>query len=51
MLGALEDPTKFKPTAHVNVAEQLAWFEIHDDLPRFEKLPQDGEPVRKGPRP
>jgi hypothetical protein len=47
-LGSLEHPERFAPGAHVNTAELLSWFEIHDELPRFDRI--GGEPSRKGPR-
>ena len=49
-IGTLEDPTKFPPTGHANVGEQVAWFDVHDDLPRFEKTSKEGKAVAKGPR-
>ena len=36
-VGTLDDPATVKPWCHVHSAEQLDWFEIFDDLPRFEK--------------
>jgi hypothetical protein len=33
--GTLTDPGAVCPTAHVHVAEQLAWFEVLDELPRY----------------
>lgn len=36
--SALVDKTGFEPTGHVNVADQLSWFEIHDSLPRWTGL-------------
>jgi hypothetical protein len=35
----------------VHVAEQLPWFEVSDELPRYAKLGGKGvEPVRRGTR-
>jgi hypothetical protein len=28
----------------------LPWFEVHDDLPRYEKWRHKAQPVRRGPR-
>jgi hypothetical protein len=48
-LGTLDHPEKLVPTAHVNAGEQLPWFEVHDELPRFEKFARGAKPVRHGP--
>jgi hypothetical protein len=32
----------------VHVEEQVPWFEVLDDLPRYAKTPRDGEPIRRG---
>jgi hypothetical protein len=31
---SLEDPERYRPEAHVHVAERLSWFDVRDDLPR-----------------
>ena len=50
-LGTLEDPSKFQPTGHAHITEQVTWFDVHDDLPRFEKVAtKDAKPVRRGPK-
>ncbi len=49
-LGTLEHPEKFVPTGHVHTGEQLPWFEIHDELPRFTKLSEQQKPARHGPK-
>ena len=49
--GTLEDPSEWPPTGHAHVVEQVAWFEVHDELPRFEALAGKGaKPARIGPR-
>lgn len=48
-LGALNDPDGFPATFHVYCAEQVAWLEIHDDLPRFSGTAVDAKPVTIGP--
>ena len=51
-VGTLADPNQVKPRAHVFAGEQLSWFEIADDLRRYEAL--GGKrvvPLRVGPRP
>jgi hypothetical protein len=44
---SLSDPAVM-PQAHVHVEEQVPWFEVLDDLPRYAKTPRDGEPIRHG---
>ena len=34
-IGTLDDPAAMAPTYHVHAGEQLPWFEIADDLPRY----------------
>jgi hypothetical protein len=33
-VGSLSDPAAVRPSAHVNVAEKLPWFEVADNLRR-----------------
>jgi hypothetical protein len=46
----LDDPAGVTPQCHVHSAEQLPWFEVHDDLPRYATTPRDGASLRRGPR-
>ena len=49
--GTLADPSKWPPTGHAHVLEQVPWFEVSDHLPRFAATAGKGaKPVRKGPR-
>lgn len=48
-LGTLDDPNAVRATQHVFVAEQLSWFEIDDDLPRYATSASGSEPMH-GPR-
>jgi hypothetical protein len=48
--GTLDDPGAVASTCHVHVAEQLPWFEMVDDLPRYERGRRGNTPVRYGPR-
>jgi len=48
--GTLTDPAALRPTAHVFAAEQLTWFEVLDDLPRFAAGMRGTVPERVGPR-
>jgi hypothetical protein len=46
----LDDPADVSPQCHVHAEEQLPWFEVHDDLPRYAGTSRDGEPMHRGPR-
>lgn len=48
--GTLEEPDRFVPTAHVHTEEQVSWFEVHDDLPRYAKDGRGATPLGLGPR-
>jgi hypothetical protein len=49
-VGTLDDPAVVKPLCHVHAAEQLGWFEVLDELPRFEASRRGAAPIRHGPR-
>lgn len=34
-VGAFDEPDRFSPQAHVHCKEQISWFNIVDDLPRY----------------
>ena len=38
-LGSLADAPSIRPTAHIWVSRKAPWFEIADDLPQYEELP------------
>jgi hypothetical protein len=46
---SLDDPSAVSPQIHVHTDEQLPWFEVQDQLPRYERSPRDGAPIRIGP--
>ncbi len=49
--ASLTDPSNIKVSRHVFTEEQLDWFEIHDDLPRYATTSQGGaKPIRNGPK-
>ena len=48
-ISSFDDPDGFKPELHWFDRERLPWFEIHDDLPRYERLHTDADPLRHGP--
>lgn len=39
--GSLLDSPSLRPTAHIHVASKAAWFDITDDLPRYDELPDE----------
>jgi hypothetical protein len=49
-LGTLDHPEAFVPASHVFSDEQLAWFEVHDDLPRYAESGRNAKPARHGPK-
>ena len=48
--GSLENPDAIQPRGHVNVAEQLVWADVHDELPRYATFAKDAGPLRRGPK-
>ncbi|MGI9490832.1 MAG: GFA family protein [Geminicoccaceae bacterium] len=49
--ASLADPSNIKASRHVFTEEQLDWFEVHDDLPRYATTSQGGaKPSRHGPK-
>jgi hypothetical protein len=34
LAGTLDDPARYRPTAHVHASEMQVWADIHDGLPR-----------------
>lgn len=49
-LGTLDDPDSVRATSHVHVGEQLHWFEVADDLPRYAASGRGAKPIRHGPK-
>jgi len=39
-ISTLNEPEYFKPQAHVHYAERISWFDVKDDLPRYQKSGQ-----------
>lgn len=39
-LGSLADEPSVRPSIHIFVGSKAPWFDITDDLPQFEELPQ-----------
>ena len=48
--GTLSNPAAVPAQMHVYAAEQLPWFEILDDLPRYAGSSSSAELLRRGPR-
>jgi hypothetical protein len=49
--ASLSDPAGVVPDRHVFVSEQLPWFEVLDELPRYATTSRGGvAPVRVGPQ-
>jgi len=49
-VASLDDPDAVPPQFHVHTGEQLSWFEVHDQLPRFALGSPEDEPVGMGPQ-
>jgi hypothetical protein len=48
--GTFDDASALAPQCHVHAAEQLPWFEVLDDLPRYPGSRWGDGPLRHGPR-
>jgi hypothetical protein len=48
--ASLSSPNDVAPDRHVFVAEQLSWFEVLDELPRYATTSRGAVPIRTGPR-
>ncbi|MEM9358376.1 MAG: GFA family protein [Pseudomonadota bacterium] len=48
--ASLDEPIGVQPSRHVFAEEQLPWFEVHDQLPRYAVGSKDAEPLRIGPK-
>ena len=48
--GTLTDPAHLSPSLHTHADEQLPWFEMLDDLPRYAQGSRGQTPMRYGPR-
>ena len=49
-IGTFDDPEGFVPDRHWFEFERLPWFEVADNLPRFEKMDIGVTPTHSGPR-
>jgi hypothetical protein len=48
--GTLTDPAHLSPSLHTHADEQLPWFEMLDDPPRYAQGSRGQTPMRYGPR-
>ncbi len=48
-ISTFDEPEKLVPTGHAFDLERIAWFDIADDLPRYESFPECGPVLRHGP--
>ena len=43
-IGTFDEPSQILPQAHVHFGERVAWYDVRDDLPRFERsAAEDGD--------
>ena len=48
-LSTFDNPDVLVPTAHAFYPERIPWFDIADNLPRYEGFADDNPPLRHGP--
>ena len=49
-ISSLDEPRNFVPDQHWYDDERISWFDVSDDLPRYQKLRFEGaKPIRYGP--
>lgn len=48
-ISTFDNPDTVTPTAHSFYSERISWFDIADDLPRYEGFVADGSLLRHGP--
>ena len=48
-VSTLDNPGAYRPQVHVFFAERIPWMKLEDDLPRYQGLTVDAEPVSWGP--
>lgn len=48
-ISSFDDPDALVPSAHSFYADRISWFDIADDLPRYEGFVIDGVLLRHGP--
>ncbi len=50
-ISTLDDPDAFVPTNHLFYPERIKWFDVYDDLPRYEGFDFESDVCRRGPAP
>lgn len=48
-ISSFDDPDALAPAAHSFYSQRISWFDVADDLPRYEGFVLDGSLVRHGP--
>ena len=48
-ISTFDNPDVLVPTSHSFAAERIAWFDIADNLPRYEGFSGDSSLLRHGP--
>ncbi len=48
-ISGFDNPELLAPTGHAFEPERITWFDIADDLPRYEGLAEDSPILRHGP--
>lgn len=50
-ISTFDNPDTLRPVAHTFYAERLSWFDVVDDLPRYEGFREDKSLLHHGPAP
>ena len=50
LISTLDNPEDYIPDRHWFESEKIPWFEIADDLPRYQKLDHEVSPTHIGPK-
>lgn len=48
-ISTFDEPERLVPTAHAFEPERIPWFDVADNLPRYEGFVDDSPPLRHGP--
>ncbi len=48
-ISTFDEPDRLVPTGHAFDAERIAWFDVADNLPRYEGFPEASPVLRHGP--
>jgi hypothetical protein len=38
-MGTLDEDPKVKPTGHIWLSHKTPWYEVFDDLPKYDEMP------------